>query len=199
MGAMGFNKSVTTRTAEDGFDFLTRAATFESGNDIYNGTINTCDMGGCVKKFDKLNQTTIKKATKIVEAYEKEKGVAYYINCGIEKMELVTVENKRGNYKKPVYKEQYCLYVKGKQSYGGDTLIGDKDTLREAKKYAGDYALKEGISVSIRKERKLMEGETSVAEVVIKRREIKTEPKTLKVNQKIEKYYRFVFFGSAFY
>jgi hypothetical protein len=152
-----------------------------------------------VKKFDKLNQTTIKKATKIVEAYEKEKGVAYYINCGIEKMELITVENKRGNYEKPVYKEQYCLYVKENRSYGGDTLIGEKDTLREAKKYAGDYALKEGISISIRKERTLIKGETSVAEVVIKRREIKTEPKALKVNQKIEKYYRYIFFGLAHY
>lgn len=198
MGARDFNKSVTAKTAEEGFSLLTSEATFESGNDGYNGTINTCDMGGCVKRFDKFNQTTMKQATKKIEEYEKEKGVAYYIDCGVEKMELITVENKRGNYKKPVYKEQYCLYVRERRSYG-DILIGEKNTFKEAKLYAGNYALKEGISVSIRKERRLMKGETTVAEVVIKHREIKTVPKTLKLNQKIEKYYRFAFFGLAYY
>lgn len=198
MGARDFSTSVTTRTAEEGFRFLKSEATHEYGNNSYNGTINTCDMGGCVKKFDKFNQTTLKQASKIVEEYEKEKGVAYYINCGVEKMELITVENKRGVYKKPVYKEMNCLYVREPRQYEA-TLIGSKDTLKEAKKFAGEYAFKECLGVSIRKERTLVKGETTVAEVVIKRRDIKTEPKTLKSNQKIEKYYRFLFFGSAFY
>jgi hypothetical protein len=201
MGSKNFNKQITSRTAEDGFKLINDEATFESGHDTYNGTINTCDMGGCVKRFDKLNQTTLKQAEKIVAEYLEEKGskgVAYYINCGVEKMQLITVESKKGTYKNPIYKEKHLCYVSEGHRVK-EKEVAAKDTLKAAKEFSIDYALKHGKEVDIRKERTLVKGETTVAEVVIKRRDIKIEPKTLKSNQKIEKYYRYIFFGSAFY
>lgn len=199
MGAASFCKSITAKTASEGFDYLVEEAEHEYGHDSYNGTISTCTLGRCRKQFDKLTKTSLKETEKLVDKYlnNNSKCIADYINCGLERMVLVTVENKRGQYKKPVYKEQYCLYV-GKDKFPYDErLLDTKDTLKEAKEYAGKYALKEGRQVTIRKERTLVKGETTVAEVVIKRRVIKTIPKTLKPNQKIEKYYKFVYFGWA--
>lgn len=199
MGSTNFFQSITARSASEGFDYLVEEAEHEYGHDCYNGTISTCSLGRCRKQFDKLTKTSLKETEKLVDKHlsDTSKGSADYINCGLERMVLVTVENKRGQYKKPVYKEQYCIYA-GKDMFPYDErLLDTKDTLKAAKEYAGKYALKEGREVSIRKERTLVKGETTVAEVVIKRREIKSIPKTLKPNQKIEKYYKFVYFGWA--
>ena len=200
MGSCSFRHSIIAKTAREGFDYLYEEAISEYGHDIYNGKISTTELGRCVKTFDKPTKTTLKKAQELADDKLGDccKGEAYHMNLGLEKMVLVTVESKRGTYKKPQYKEQYVCYI----SEGWrikENEIAAKDTLKAAKEFAISYALKNGKEVDIRKERKLVKGETTVGQIVITRRVIKTIPKALKTNQRIEKYYNFLFFGWASY
>lgn len=200
MGAREFRQSVIAKTAREGFDYLHEEAIQESGHDIYNGTISTTELGRCVKTFEKPTKTNLKEASMLANKKMDDccKGEAYYINLGIEKMELITVESKRGNYNKPQYKEQYVCYV----SEGWrikEKEVACKNTLKEAKEFAKKYAMQHGVAVDINKERKLVKGETKVAEIVVTSRVIKTIPKNFKPNQKIDKYYKFLFFGLASY
>jgi hypothetical protein len=200
MGACSFRHSIIAKTASEGFNDLYEEAISEYGHDSYNGKISTTELGRCVKTFDKPTKTAIKEAEKLADDKLGEccKRQAYYMNLGLVKMELTTVDSKRGTYMKPQYKEQYVCYV----SEGWrikENEVAAKDTLKAAKEFAINYALKNGKEVDIRKERKLVKGETTVGQIVITRRVIKTIPKNIKPNQRIEKYYQFLFFGWAGY
>lgn len=203
MGSKKFYNTVISKSAKDGFNYLVKRAEQEYGHmEGYSGAINSAELGKCIKQFDKCTKTTEKQAEKLANEELRDyfaKNIASFINCGIVKMELVTVKNKRGNYTKPIYEDRYCLYTERDQLPHETHQIAKKETLEQANKYAIEYALKNCKDVSIRKEKTLVKGDNTVSEVIIERKEIKTLPKTLKSNQKIEKYYKFIFFGEASY
>ena len=60
MGAISFVHEIKGVSAKSCYDYLVECATYEKGHDTYNGTINTCSLGRCRKKYDKPTKTNIK-------------------------------------------------------------------------------------------------------------------------------------------
>lgn len=84
MGGIGFAQQVTAVSPTEGYNFLVEEAIREYGDRPYNGTISTCQLGKCVKKYYGKVKDSIKEAYKIVEDMDYgEKWVAHYIDCGV--------------------------------------------------------------------------------------------------------------------
>jgi len=86
MEAQSFTHEVEAKTAAIAFDKLKQKALYEHGYCTYNGTISTCDLGKCMKTFDKPSAENIAAAYEFIENddYGK-KWVAQYIDLGVKR------------------------------------------------------------------------------------------------------------------
>ncbi len=66
MGAISFVHEIKDVSAKSCYEYLVERATYEKGHDSYSGTINTCSLGRCLKKYDKLTKTNIKNDTELI-------------------------------------------------------------------------------------------------------------------------------------
>lgn len=67
MGAVNFIEDILAVSAREGFDILAEDARYVRGNDRYNGTISTCELGSCKLKFPKYLESNNKKAYSFIE------------------------------------------------------------------------------------------------------------------------------------
>lgn len=200
MGAMSFIERATGRTAKEAFDKLVEQANIESGEAMYNGSINTCSLGRCKKTFDKFNTATAKEAQKFIEDNSNgEKYVANYIDMGVTSCLVTTIKKKPVDGGKPQFKMQYCIYehdVLTPDVYTGKHF----DTKTEADKVAMELALKKDKDYRVSKEYVNIKDNTSslVTETVREIKSYKTKPVLKEMpNRKAEEYHTYYFYGWA--
>lgn len=200
MGERTFIKTIAATSAEEGFQVLSAEADEYHGDaDGYSGDINCTTLSTrSVKTYEKPTKKNENEALKVADQTLKfmSKGICRYINLGLARMDLVTAAFEKATMSsKPHYKEVYTFYAM--TSAGRSKLSDTKDTSKEAKEFAIEYALKHGERIWMKKEKVMDKGNGDIGTIKLTRKEIKTEPKTLKANQKVIKYYKYMFFGCA--
>ena len=111
MGAISFEQEVTARSAKEAFDILIEKADYRDGRDMYNGSINTCSMGVCKKKFDKYLKGNESKAIDFINKNNGgEKWVAHYIDLGPVKYEAVTYKRIHKDGASKNYRMKYQVF-----------------------------------------------------------------------------------------
>lgn len=198
MGERTFIKTIVATSAEEGFRTLYNDAEVEHGHEEgYSGDINSTNLSTrAVKTYVKPTKKNENEALKLADETLKfmSKGMCRYINLGLAGIVLVTASfEKAAKSSNPYYKEVYTFYA---MTSGGRTKLSDtKDTSIEAKKFAIEYSLKHGECIWMKKEKVMDKGNGEVGTVNLTRKEIKAEPKALKPNQKVIKYYKYMLFG----
>lgn len=85
MGAECFCNRANGKTAREAFNKLCDIAIHNYGNDPYNGTISTCDMGRCTLSFDKYEKENADKAFEHIKEEEYgRKWYADYVDLGYD-------------------------------------------------------------------------------------------------------------------
>ncbi len=86
MGAINFCNTESGKTASEAYDKLYEEAVYYYGHDPYNGTISTCDMGGCTLSFKEYKGENMDKAQKHIKEMDYgEKWTANYVDLGYDK------------------------------------------------------------------------------------------------------------------
>lgn len=203
MGATNFSHQVDARTAEEAFGKLIDEANQEYGTASYNGSINTCSIGGCKLRLDKVNDTNIKKANKYIEDKDfGEKWTADYVDVGVKEFLVTTIVKKPVDKPTisniPKWKMQYCIYT---SHWDGASYFGEHfDTKTEADKRAVTLSLKNNVEYTVRKEYVNVNAKSNSMVTKIERemKTYKSKP-TLKPlsNRKVEEIHTYIFFGWA--
>ena len=145
MGAISFEQEVTARSAKEAFDILIEKADYRDGRDMYNGSINTCSMGVCKKKFDKYLKSNEDKARDFIAKNNcGEKWIANYIDLGVIKYESVTYKRIHRDGASKNYRMKYQVFEYDDMSRDYDIPMEDLyyDTKQEADKKALQLAIK---------------------------------------------------------
>lgn len=199
MGATNFIHEIKGRTPKEAFDYLIAEANQEYGTSPYNGSINTCDMGSCKKRFDKFNETNMKAARKFIDDNDYgHKWTADYVEVGISHYLVTTVKkvNEDGASKK--LKMMYAVHYESDWRncrYTGKAF----KTKTEADKYALEQALKTGCQHFVKKEYVALDDKDGiVSKTVIETKKYKTKPNLKPLpNRKIEPVKQYIFYGWA--
>ena len=201
MGAQAFIHEVTAKSAKEAFDLLIEQANREYGIESYNGSINTCNMGSCKKKFDKYSKSNEDKAYKLInELQNGAKWTADYIDLGIEKYESVTWKRVHKDGASKNYRMKYRVF-----KYNFKTMDYDIetefyfDTKPEADKKAMVLSVKDDVKHAVKKIYVPLDNKNLiVAETECERKTYKTEPKLKPIpERKVYKYHKYIFFGWA--
>lgn len=196
MGAINFIETGEGRSAREVYDRLVAEAIRYHGNDDYNGTISTCELGRKRLSFDIFKKSNEEKALKFIEDddYGK-KWIADYIDLGVIRYEVYTFKKKNtGN--KPKYKMMYTV----NQLSGFEfKTIKAFETKKEADDYAVSLAIKyPNANFVVEKEYVLTKGNSITTEII---REVKTYKKKPKLepmpNRVIVPIHKFMFYGWA--
>lgn len=192
MGARNFCVIGEGRTASDVFDCIVENAQYEHGHDRYNGTISTCNLGRCTKTFERFSKMNVEEARQLVEKEDYgEKYVAKYIDLGVYGYELVEVKRK---HKKSdaKFKFGYRLYDEcGKPR-------GFEEVKTKAEEKAMLLAVKENVTVYIKREYGKVSGNNEVCEVVVKRTFSEKKPRATRApGKEIVPLHKFMFYGWA--
>ena len=85
MGAECFYNRANGKNAKEAFNKLCDIAIHNYGNDPYNGTISTCDMGRCTLSFEKYESGNAVKAMNHIKEMEYgRKWYADYVDLGYD-------------------------------------------------------------------------------------------------------------------
>lgn len=192
MGAVGAIETMTGSSPQEAFGILCQQMQREYGEDPYNGTLSTCNLGRCVKRFGKYSETNKKQAYKLIDkAFEDgtaQKWRANYIDLGVKKY-IVTEYKLKKMSNSPKYKIGYIV----KSNVETDRYFSSKTE-------AYDYALKtapRGGYLWIEKGYYLMEGNSRIAEVEANVKEYKKKPARIKAGAHVEEVHEYIFFGYA--
>lgn len=196
MGAISFVLEGIGVSASSVFDSLVAKATYEHGNDPYNGSINTCNMGRMTKSYPKYTKTREESAIKFANSDMKNVGkrVANYIDLGVVHYEVITLK-KEHTGAKPRYKMQYVV----KNGIFDSKTIKGFDTKKEADDYAISLAIKSPKSdLYVEKEYVLIEGKSITTLIVKDVKTYKSKPNLKPMpNRIIRPIHKYIFYGWA--
>ena len=198
MGAVAFSKTIEAYSAEEAFQMLCEDARYEYGNDRYNGTISTCDMGRVKTIADKYSKNVEKKAFKMIkDAGYGYKRVADCIDMGV--VEYHTISDKKLSEKSKVkaeYRQKYVIILE--DDYGRDKEVSYWDTKTEADKEAMKLALKNNIEYIIKKMPvKINRGSNVVTTIRLVKKVTKTKPKKAVDGTVVKELRKYMFYGFA--
>lgn len=101
MGAIYREEVVHALNIKDAWELLMEVENRDYGTDSYNGSFNQCNLGKCLKRYDKWNDKTKKQVEEYMSTDEFDntlyKWEADYIDCGVEEYfrdKLVKETNK---------------------------------------------------------------------------------------------------------
>lgn len=197
MGACSFTKRISAESAEIGFDLLVKEADIKYGIESYNGSINTCCMGVCTLKLDKVNDTNKKKAySHIKDKGNGSKFIASYVDLGVVSYRVITVKKRNVDYKAK-FKLMFIVVNNCCKS-----VLRSKykfDTKTEADKKAMEFTLETGDNHSVSKEYvNLLETGTLCTETYSNCKHYKTKPNLKPMpNRKIIEIHEYIFYGWA--
>jgi len=176
------------------YDSLVEEADVMDGIELYNGSINTCSLGGRTKRFDKFNKTNLKKAQKYIEDIDfGSKWIVDYIEFGVVGWDIIEVK-KEVKTGKPKYEMKYVV----KSGNGEIHKSFSKKT--DADNFAMKKALKEDKTFYVEKDYVLVGGSSLVTEInkTKRRHKSKTKPKLKpKSNRKVVPVYKYMIYGKA--
>lgn len=198
MGACSFTHTVISESPGFGFDSLVEEANYSHGVESYNGSINTCSMGRCTKKFDKANDTNRKKAYQHIREDENgQKWRADYIDVGVVRYDVITVKKKNVDYKAE-FKLMYAVVKKHSNDIASSKNAFKTKT--EADKKAVELTLKTGKEHAVVKEyvNIARAGGTVCTDVYTETKSYKTRPNLKPLpNRKIVEIHEYIFYGWA--
>lgn len=198
MGAINFIETGEGRSAREVYDRLVAEAIHYHGNDAYNGTISTCELGRKRLSFDIFKKSNEKKALKFIEDNDYgEKWITDYIDLGVIRYEVYTFK-KKNTRNKPKYKMMYTV----NQLSGFEfKTIKAFETKKEADDYAVSLAIKyPNADFVVEKEYVLTEGNSITTEIIREVKTYKTKPKLKPMpNRIIVPIHKYMFYGWASY
>ena len=191
MGATNFIHEIKARNPKEAFEELIAAAN--------NGSINTCDLGRCTKKFDKFNDTNMNKAVKYIQdnGYG-EKWTANYVEVGISHYLVTTVKKKNVEEVSKKLRIMYTVY--SSNVFSGYCYTGKIfKNKTEADKYAVEQTLKDDEVYIVKKEYVALDNKSNIVSKTYKEvKTYKTKPKLKSLpNRKIEAVKQYIFYGWA--
>lgn len=192
MGATEFVHVIEDYSPEEAYDKLRSEASNLYGNDFYNGSINTCDMGICRKTFDKYDETNKNKAfTLIEELGDGRKWKADYIDLGVKYYEAISLSKEKKEYAAK-FKMKYVVQIINGHNENDKYSF---DTKRDADQKAKELTLKTCCEHRvIKKYVNINEKNSDVCTIfkpIVER--VRTKPKTKNIN--IREVHEYVFFG----
>lgn len=194
MGAKEFANDVFSISAKEGFNYLVSEAIYEKGNDRYNGTISTCELGSCKLRFPKYLESNKKKAYDFIDKNNSAKHIANYIDLGVFHYQVVTV--KKVTLKNPPsYKLSYVV----KAGVLEPVIVKSFDNKTKADDYAVELQLKNPErTYRVTKEYVLVKGSSIVTEIKTETKVYKSKPnlKPMK-NRVIQEVHKYIFYGWA--
>lgn len=200
MGATTYCNTALGTSASEAFDSLCEDNAWESGHDYYSGTMTHSNsyLGSCFYSFDVYKETekAKKERKKIFDKANKEledmsTGYIKYIDLGIVEYRIVTpvVTTTKAN---PEYKLLYSIYVY--DNNGRERRVDEVKTIADARKSLLKYAATYG-GAYVKKEYVKVKGNNVVMEARTKVKKVKTKPKTIPKNAKLEIIHKYYFFG----
>ena len=201
MGAESFIHEITARSAKEAFDMLIEIANEEYGTASYNGSINTCSMGRCKKKFDKYSKKNENEAYKYIdEVGNGDKWVADYIDLGPVKYEVATYKRVHQDGASKNYKMKYRVFKLNEDTreYSIPTSYY-YNTKPEADKKSLELAIKEDAYYAVKKIYVPLDNkDLIVSEIVKETRTCKSKPNLKPMpERKIYEYHKYIFYGWA--
>ena len=112
LGYSQFEEYTEAASPEEGFARLVAEAKSLYGDDPYNGTISTCNLGRVVHIADKYSTAAENKAAAWMKKYPGQKWVAACLDCGVTAYRKVTVKKATAPAKGTVYASRYVLSEK---------------------------------------------------------------------------------------
>lgn len=193
MGAQSFTHQIVASNAQEAFKMLVERAEEEYGTDSYNGTISTCQMGRCTKRFETPTKSNIEKAYEWIEKNDYgEKWVAQYIDLGIDHYEIYEAkkECKTPDVK---YEMAYCIYPAFSTN-----RVAYKKTRKEAIDFAKQLALKDGDDYLVLKEYVAPKNQSALAATIsISKTSVEKLPKRLERGKTSKAFHSYIFYGWA--
>lgn len=199
MGSAEVCKSIKSTDVRRGFESLVSEATYDYGNDSYNGTISTCSLARCEFKFDKYTPANEKKAIRLIESslYRVEKGTVHYIDLGVIEYRVIEVKKEKNPKFNPKYKLQFVVRQKFK-----DYDLEYFEKQKQAEDFAAKKTLETGCIHVVTKEYILAREkgvDNKVSATAITTKSYKSKPKLKDMpNRKIEEIHKYIFFGWAY-
>lgn len=198
MGATNFLHEIEAYSAREGFDMLIADANQRHGTESYNGSINTCSMGGCTLRFDKHTKTNEQKGYKHIEDKDYgNKWEADYVDLGIIGYDLVSVKKQKVEYGAE-FKLKFVVVKLNFFSEEPTKYFYDKKTDADAK--ALELSLSSDCNYGVKKEYVNVKknGTTFCTKIVKEVKRYKTKPnlKDMK-NKKLHAVHKYIFYGWA--
>lgn len=114
MGACYREEVVHAMNIKDAWDLLMETETREYGTDSYNGSFNHCDLGRCIKRYDKWNDKTKKQVEDFMSTDDFDNSLnkweADYIDCGVEEYFRDKLVKKINKVPAPKFENVFTLY-----------------------------------------------------------------------------------------
>lgn len=115
MGACYRERSVLATNVKDAWNILISIENKEYGTyDSYNGSFNRCDLGKCLKKFDKCNDKTEKEVRDFLEDEDTDRYLskwrADYIDCGVTEYFREKLVKETNKVPAPKFENIFVLY-----------------------------------------------------------------------------------------
>lgn len=191
MGAQSFSLRIRDDNINQAYNYLVDKAIENNGRDPYNGTISTCELGSCKKRFDNYSEKNIKEACRYIESIDYgQKGVANYIDLGAVEYKII----------KPV-KRTYDNTPKYKLMYIVENSMGNKVesflTKTQAVNKALELATKNMESYRVTKDYDLIEGNNLLVRCSLEEKTYKTKPKSIPKNCVLKELHEYILFGWA--
>lgn len=191
MGAQSFLESIKSHSAKEGFDILVEKAIQCNGSDSYNGTISTCDIGLCKKRFDKYSEKNIKEAYKYIEDINYgNKWQADYIDLGVVEYKVIKAVKKTYE-NSPKYKLKYI--VESQMGFKVDSFTNKTDAVNKAL----ELAAKNIQNYRVVKDYDLIEGNNLLVRCSPEEKSYKTKPKKMPNGSRLVEIHEYLFFGWA--
>lgn len=151
MGAESFIRGVKATSAKEAFRILVEEADRDYGARSYNGSISTCSMGRCRKRYNKPTETNRKDAYKFIDSVDNgEKWKADYIDLGVVEYKVLTLKKVNVPGDSAVIRVKYVVR---ERDYRGDgRLIKVFDTKKSADDYVLSLAIRNNKPYDIYKE-----------------------------------------------
>lgn len=191
MGACSFINKAEASSVYEAFDRLVEGAVRKYGDNRYNGTISTCNLGRTIKTFEKYSKTNEDKAYKLIEKDNYgEKRCAKAIDLGIIYYEITTIKKLAVKKDKPKWTMTYVVHYGNRTKLYKTKTESDTEAIKLLKKGEKDvYVSKEYVNV--------VKGSEIVSEFKIEKKQLKSKPKTLKPNQTCKEIHKYIFYGFA--
>ena len=201
MGACNFRHVIDAYSAREGFDRLVSEAIYDYGNDGYNGTISTCELG-FVKNMSasgKYTEAVMNKAEEyIVNDNYGEKWVATCLDLGIVAYDIFTAKKKTPEIReKAEYRQKFAVFCYDDNGIG-EISEGYRDTKKEADELALKLTLQNGRDYFVAKRPvKINRGDDTVTQTTYTVKRKKTEPKSCPKNSVVKPVHKYIFYGMA--